>query len=33
MARHFTRIDRDFEWLNILPSYLFWGWKDAPGEG
>ncbi len=28
MARHFARIDRGFEWLNILPCQLFWGWKD-----
>lgn len=28
MARHFTRIDQDFEWLNVLPCKLFWGWKD-----
>lgn len=33
MAQHFTRIDRDFEWRNILPSHLFWGWKDKAGEG
>lgn len=28
MARHFTRIDADFEPLNMLPCKLFWGWKD-----
>ena len=28
MARHFSRIDGDFEWLNVLPCKLFWGWKD-----
>ena len=28
MARHFTRIDQDFEPLNVLPCKLFWGWKD-----
>jgi phospholipid N-methyltransferase len=28
MARHFSRIDRDFEPLNVLPVQLFWGWKD-----
>lgn len=28
MARHFTRIDADFEPLNVLPCKLFWGWKD-----
>ena len=33
MAKHFTHIDRDFEWRNILPSYLFWGWKEAGTEG
>ena len=27
MARHFTRIDAGFEWLNVLPCKLFWGWK------
>jgi len=28
MARHFTRIDNGFEWLNVMPCFLFWGWKD-----
>lgn len=28
MAKHFTRIDSGFEWLNVLPCKLFWGWKD-----
>lgn len=28
MARHFARIDQDFELLNVLPCKLFWGWKD-----
>lgn len=28
MARHFARIDADFEPLNVLPCKLFWGWKD-----
>jgi phospholipid N-methyltransferase len=28
MAPHFDRIDRGFEIWNILPSYLFWAWKD-----
>jgi phospholipid N-methyltransferase len=28
MAPHFARIDRDFEPWNILPSCLFWAWKD-----
>ncbi len=27
MRPHYTRIDRGFEWLNILPCKLFWGWK------
>lgn len=28
MARHFRRIDSDFELRNVLPCKLFWGWKD-----
>ena len=28
MARHFTHIDSGFEWRNVLPCKLFWGWKD-----
>ncbi len=28
MARHFNRIDADFEPLNVLPCKLFWGWKE-----
>ncbi|MFN5821211.1 MAG: class I SAM-dependent methyltransferase [Novosphingobium sp.] len=28
MARHFSRIDADFEPLNVLPCKLFWGWKE-----
>ncbi|MDD3799140.1 MAG: methyltransferase domain-containing protein [Novosphingobium sp.] len=31
MAKHFTRIDKGFELLNILPCQLFWGWKDEEG--
>ena len=31
MARHFTRIDKGFEWLNVMPRFLFWGWKDKAG--
>jgi phospholipid N-methyltransferase len=27
MAPHFDRIDRGFEWVNIPPCHLFWGWK------
>ena len=28
MTRHFSRIDKGFELLNVLPCQLFWGWKD-----
>ncbi len=28
MAKHFARIDSGFEFWNILPCQLFWGWKD-----
>ena len=28
MARHFAHVEQGFEWLNILPCQLFWGWKD-----
>jgi len=28
MAKHFRRIDRGFEFWNVLPCQLFWGWKD-----
>jgi phospholipid N-methyltransferase len=28
MQPHFARIDAGFEWLNILPCKLFWGWKS-----
>lgn len=27
-AKHFARVDDGFEWLNILPCKLAWGWKD-----
>jgi phospholipid N-methyltransferase len=27
MAPHFDRIDRGFEWINVPPCHLFWGWK------
>lgn len=30
MRPHFARIDSGFEWLNILPCKLFWGWKSGP---
>lgn len=29
MRRHFARIDSGFEWLNIMPCFLYWGWKQA----
>ena len=29
MARHFTRIESGFEALNVMPCFLYWGWKDA----
>lgn len=32
MARHFKRIDDGLELLNIPPCFLFWGWKDTPGD-
>ena len=32
MDRHFKRIDQGFEWLNVLPCFLFWGWKDTPAD-
>jgi phospholipid N-methyltransferase len=28
MAPHFGRIDQGFEWWNVPPCFLFWGWKD-----
>ncbi len=33
MARHFRRIDNGFEWRNVLPCHLYWGWKDEPADG
>ena len=32
MARHFARIDKGFEWLNVMPCFVFWGWKDASAD-
>ncbi|MEO7914587.1 MAG: methyltransferase [Novosphingobium sp.] len=32
MAKHFNRIDKGFVWLNVLPCFLFWGWKDADAD-
>jgi phospholipid N-methyltransferase len=28
MAKHFARIDSGYEFWNVLPCKLFWGWKD-----
>ena len=28
MVPHFARVEQGFEWLNVLPCKLFWGWKD-----
>jgi phospholipid N-methyltransferase len=28
MAKHFARIDQGYEFWNVLPCKLFWGWKD-----
>jgi phospholipid N-methyltransferase len=28
MAKHFRRIDAGYEFWNVLPCKLFWGWKD-----
>lgn len=28
MAVHFKRIDKGYEWANVPPCHLFWGWKD-----
>ena len=28
LAAHFSRIDNAFEWVNVPPCFLFWGWKD-----
>ena len=30
MTANFSRIDSGFEWRNVLPCCLFWGWKDEP---
>ncbi len=32
MAKHFARIDSGFEVLNVLPCFLFWGWKDGSAD-
>lgn len=28
MAPHFARIDQGYEFWNVLPCHLFWGWKS-----
>lgn len=28
LAVHFNRIDRAWEWRNVPPCHLFWGWRD-----
>ncbi len=28
LAKHFDRIDKAFEWINVPPCFLFWGWKE-----
>ena len=28
LAAHFNRIDDAFEWVNVPPCFLFWGWKE-----
>jgi len=33
MALNFERIDNGFEFWNVPPSFLYWGWKDEPGDG
>ena len=32
LAAHFKRIDNAFEWVNVPPCFLFWGWKDEPAD-
>jgi phospholipid N-methyltransferase len=32
MAPLFDRIDSGFEWRNVLPCSLFWGWKPRTGD-
>lgn len=27
MAPYFDRIDKGFEWVNVPPCHLFWGWR------
>lgn len=28
MAKHFHKIDNGFELLNVMPCFLYWGWKE-----
>jgi phosphatidylethanolamine/phosphatidyl-N-methylethanolamine N-methyltransferase len=28
MAPHFRKIDNGYEFWNVLPCHLFWGWKE-----
>ncbi|MBV1917065.1 MAG: methyltransferase domain-containing protein [Sphingomonadaceae bacterium] len=32
MAKHFSRIDKGMEMLNIPPCRLYWGWKDKTDD-
>ena len=32
MERNFKRIDNGLEFWNVPPCFLFWGWKDEPGD-
>lgn len=32
MAKYFRRIDKGLEMINVPPCFLFWGWKDEPGD-
>lgn len=32
MARHFARIEDSYEFRNVPPCFLFWGWKDEPAS-
>lgn len=32
MERHFRRIDSGMEFWNVPPAFLFWGWRDEPGD-
>lgn len=32
MAPHFARIDQGYEFWNVLPCKLFWGWKNPEAD-